>query len=229
MTKVAKNQFNSPKRKWYDIVISVIIGIAFMFTIAFLIFSIIFVRVDVIGVSMQPTYNSKLQEGLSREQYEDSKYQDKVYVNRFGKAKRGDIIVAKVKEQTSKGVKEVKVIKRLVALGGDSVDIKLESDGIYYLFVNDKKVEEKYIKNASNMAHCYENFVDYKTSKGLELDKPLKLAEDQIFILGDNRGQYSLDSSTYGPISEKKIVGKVAFSVPYNSNFISYYIFGIGR
>ena len=227
-------KFNTKKRKWYDIVLSVIIGIVFAITLCFVVFSIIFVKVEVVGVSMQPTYNQQLPTGLSREEYKKSEIKDKVYVNRFSNGKRGDIIVVKSTENGE----TVNVIKRLVAVGGDSVDIKLDTtDNKYYLYVNGEKQQEDYIKTYQNedgtqyndMKTCYDNFVDYKQSVGIDSQDALVLQDDEIFILGDNRGKHSKDSSVYGPVKKSNIVGKVTCSVPYNSNFISYIIFGIGR
>jgi len=236
MTKKINNQFNK-KRKWYEVVLSVIIAIAFAITLCFVVFSIIFVRVEVIGVSMQPIYNNNLQLGLSREEYENSKYKDKVYVNRFSSGKRGDIVVVKSNDTLSGTNKTYNVIKRLVAVGGDTVDIKQAEDGKYYLYVNDVQQQEKYIKTYldedgieyNDMLTCYNNFCAYKTSVGLEETDAVTLQEDEVFILGDNRGRYSKDSSVYGPVKQDTVVGKVTFSVPYNRNFVSYIIFGIGR
>ena len=213
------------KRKWYDIVITIILSILFVITMSFVVFSIIFVKIEVVGVSMQPTYNINLETGKSREYYEKSQYRDKVYVNRFDKGKRGDIIVVTTQTKVDDKIVKEKVIKRLVAVGGDSVDFQQDGE-YYYFYLNGEKQLENYIKDQSAMLTCYEKFVAYKQSLGVRQDQPIKLADNQVFILGDNRGANSKDSSTYGPVDKKDIVGKVTFSVPYNKNFISYIIFG---
>ncbi len=218
--QVLTQQGQKKKRKWYEILLTIIITIMFVVTLCFVTFSIIFAKIEVVGVSMQPTYNVELEEGKTRTFYEASPVKDKVYVNRFSKGKRGDVIVVNHEEN---GIK-TKVIKRLVAIGGDSVDIQFDTD-YYYLYVNGEKQVETYIKDYERMQTCYENLLLYKKNNGISSSDPIILGEKEIFVLGDNRGVYSKDSSVYGPLQKSTIVGKVVFYVPYNTNFFSHIIF----
>ncbi len=106
---------------------------------------------------------------------------------RFGWLERGDIIVFKSPEE------ERQLIKRLVAIGGDKVEIK------------DGKV---YVNDELSLTGLPE---EPETPSG---DSPeltsLTVPEGYVYVLGDNR-QYSLDSTEFGPIDEKWIKGRAIF------------------
>ncbi len=77
------------------------------------------------------------------------------------------------------------LIKRVIAVPGDKVDIK---GGV--VFINDEKLDEPYISTiAGDTIHV-----------GI-------LPENQYFMMGDNRGG-SLDSRQLGPIEKDRIIGK---------------------
>lgn len=85
----------------------------------------------------------------------------------------------------------VQYVGRIVATGGDSVEITEESR----LKVNGSMVMETDIYYATPR---YESGVEY----------PVSLAEDQYFILGDFRDN-AKDSRYFGPVSREEILGKV--------------------
>ena len=93
---------------------------------------------------------------------------------------RNDIVIVTIKHSD---VKE-DIIKRIIAMPGETISCK---DGIIY--INSKKVEEKYGKGVTN-----------------DFEK-VKLGKDEYFVLGDNRVN-SLDSSEFGPIKKSQIKGK---------------------
>lgn len=86
------------------------------------------------------------------------------------------------------------VQKRLIALPGESIYI---TEG--HIYINDEMIDEPYLPEINP----YYN--DTKTILG----------EDEYFFLGDNRSK-SLDSWTYGPVKEDKIISKMI----YNFNII---------
>lgn len=128
----------------------------------------------------------------------------------FSEPKAGDIVVF-VNGENSKGfinkykifIKDVqlrfkkdyrtnRLIKRIIAVAGDKVDIR---DGNVY--INDVLQNEPYIKG---------------TTPGLSMTYPLIVPENHVFVMGDNR-ENSLDSRSFGPISIDSIEGRAIFRI----------------
>lgn len=85
-----------------------------------------------------------------------------------------------------------KLIKRVIALPGEKIEYKDNK-----LYINDNLLDD-YITIGTN---------DFG---------PLVLADDEYFVMGDNRG-ISKDSRKIGPISKKYIIGTTNFSIfPFN-------------
>ena len=89
------------------------------------------------------------------------------------------------------------LVKRIIAVGGQTVDIDF-SRGVVY--VDGAVLDEPYIK-----ALTY-------TNEGLEL--PITLAEDEVFVMGDNRN-HSTDSrdTRLGPVKVGYLQGKALLLV----------------
>ena len=105
----------------------------------------------------------------------------------YGKPKRGDIIVFVYPEDRKRDF-----IKRLIALGGEIVEIK---DGSIY--INGQKISEPSISNI-----YYYNRGDYG-----QMNQKIKVPEGSYFVLGDNSGS-SKDSRYWGFVSQELLVGK---------------------
>lgn len=74
--------------------------------------------------------------------------------------------------------------------------------------------------NTNFSKNYFQNYVDYiKYDQTLET-YVLRLPEDYVFFLGDNRGN-STDCSEFGPIEKKYMLVKVDFISPYYRNIIS--------
>lgn len=99
--------------------------------------------------------------------------------------KKGDVISVRIPSGEY-------YVKRIIATEGDTIDIR---DGKVY--INDKIIEEHYIKGKT---YPQEGRVRY----------PLKLEENQIFVMGDNRTT-SIDSRSFGVIGTRQIKGKIWF------------------
>lgn len=112
---------------------------------------------------------------------------DVLCVNKKLNPSYGDIIVIdKVKYTPGKGYEYI--IKRVIGLGGDKIEIK---DGKVYR--NDALLNESYANYAKG---------------GNGEDRVWNIPEGKVFFLGDNRGNSS-DSRVYGLCDESQIVGVV--------------------
>lgn len=128
----------------------------------------VFFIADVSGESMEPTLFDN----------------DKVLVNRYKSIKRGSIVVIKPNDNENR-----LVIKRVIALEGDKVEIK---NGKVYINDSLTPLEENYTKGITQA-------LDWKT---------YTLKENEVFYLGDNRSN-SLDSRKNGVCTTSQVVGVV--------------------
>lgn len=156
---------------------------AVVFSLAFvvLLFTFIFRIVGVDGPSMLNT----LQDGNRL-----------IICNINYTPKHGDIVVLPTKDESVKKP----LIKRIIAVGGDTVDINY---GTNQVFVNGKAQAEPYIKDSDIIDPSI--YHDYDPTK-----MPITVPKGYVFVMGDNRNN-SLDSrsSHIGMIDSRYIMGKV--------------------
>ena|SRR3989338_607328 len=105
----------------------------------------------------------------------------------FSKPRRGDVIVFIYPLEPSRDF-----IKRLVAFGGEKVEIK---DG--NLYINGKVIEDPAVKDI-----YYYNRGDYG-GEGV----PIEVPEGHLFVLGDNSGSSS-DGRFWGFVPEGNVIGR---------------------
>ncbi len=108
----------------------------------------------------------------------------------YGKMERGDIIVFVYPEDPSKDF-----IKRLIAFGGETVEIR---DGDIY--INNRLDDHPKFKNI---------FYSNRGTYGAE-HQIVKVPKGFVYVLGDNSGS-SHDSRYWGFVPEKNIVGHAKF------------------
>jgi signal peptidase I len=152
--------------------------------VVFLLFTLLFRVVGVDGVSMSPT----LSDG------------DWVAVNGVvSRYEYGDIIVI-----TQPWEKNVPIIKRVIAVGGQTVDIDFKTGTVY---VDGAPLKEDYLGSP--------------TLSQYDVEFPLYIPQGNIFVLGDNRME-SLDSRSSrigngGIIDNRYVLGHAIYRFfPFN-------------
>lgn len=111
-----------------------------------------------------------------------------VVCKRRGDFKQGDIVAFYYNNKI--------LLKRVIAVSGDTVDIK--EDGTVY--VNGKKLDEPYVKDKA-FGMC-------------SISLPYQVPDQRIFVMGDHRST-SIDSrsTAIGCVSEEAVVGKVVMRI----------------
>lgn len=141
--------------------------------VAFFVFCFVFRVIGVEGDSMLPT----LHDG------------DWVAVSGLSlNIDRGDVVIS-----TQPWERNVPIVKRVIAVGGDTVDIDFSTGNV---FVNGEILNEPYINSPTTLSY--------------DVTFPLTVPDGCVFLMGDNRGN-SLDSrsSQVGFIDERYILGEV--------------------
>ena len=107
----------------------------------------------------------------------------------------GKNIINNIKQKinNNKDVKVKFIVKRIIGIPGDTIDIR---DG--HVYINEVLQEEDYIKG--------------QTFESSNFSYPIKIPENQVFVLGDNR-ENSSDSRGLGPIEYNQIIGRVRFKL----------------
>lgn len=119
-------------------------------------------------------------------------------VNKFSELERFDVITFEPPNKP-----DVFYVKRIIGVPGDTVEYQHNQ-----LILNGTPIEEEYIDY-----NDYDLFEDHYTLQ--ELFDTNVVPEGHYFVVGDNRDN-SMDSRSFGFISEESIVGKVgkAFDLP---------------
>ena len=163
----------SPFSKTVKEIIEWVSSIAAALIFVTLLFTYVFRVVGVSGSSMNPTLSTG----------------DRVIISGlFYEPKYGDIVVTTQSDEDDKPL-----IKRVIAVGGQTVKIDSESGDVY---VDGKLLEESYISG--------------KTFETGDMVGEIIVPEGEVFLMGDNRA-ISLDSrfNEIGTIDERHILGKV--------------------
>ena len=151
-----------------EIVTTIIVAVVIFFVLQTTVQSFV-----VIGSSMKPNFEPGQRLLVSKVAY------------RFGEPQKGDVIVFHPPKN-----QRPDYIKRIVALPGDTVEIK---EGVVY--VDNRALDEPYIREPSN-----------------DTLKPKEVPENEYFVLGDNRNN-SNDSYDWGTVPRQNIIGKAWISV----------------
>lgn len=172
------------KKEIKEWIVSLLIVIVAVVIVRNFLFGTIVVK----GVSMEPTFE----------------HNDFVVINKLnykiGEPERGEVVVCSY----DKGTHEENIIKRVIGVPGDVIDIDMGQNYEYIVLVNGEAIDEPYL--GENMEQ-----------KG-DIDYPYTVPEGCYFVMGDNRNN-STDSrsKSIGAIEKNKIEGKVFVRLyPFN-------------
>ncbi len=114
---------------------------------------------------------------------------------------QGDIVVLNKTDQVTDQLLHSKaIVKRVIATGGQTVDIDYSTGTVY---VDGEPLDEPYIKEEM-----------YLPANPMMYNTHWEIPEGSVFVMGDNRNA-STDSrhDMVGPIDEDYILGKVVFAL----------------
>ena len=114
---------------------------------------------------------------------------------------QGDIVVLNKTDQVTDQLLHSKaIVKRVIATGGQTVDIDYSTGTVY---VDGEPLDEPYIKEEK-----------YLPANPMMYNTHWEIPEGSVFVMGDNRNA-STDSrhDMVGPIDEDYILGKVVFAL----------------
>ena len=135
------------------------------------------------------------------------------------KPKRGDVMIfyppsvelkydlwSLFKRLTGFGCKDIAYIKRVIGLPGEQLEIRENSNGAHYVYINGQRLEEPYIMSEFGYNKCTEEM----------FCGPFVIPEGEYFMMGDNRGN-SQDSRFWGTLPEERFIGRaVCIIFPFN-------------
>ncbi len=125
-----------------------------------------------------------------------------VISNIGGDAQSGDIVVISRNQNNIVGDTDASapIIKRVIATAGQTVDIDFETGVVY---VDGVALEETYVKTPTNVK--------------FDINFPVNVPDDCVFVLGDNRNNSTDSRSSLigddGMIDKRYILGKVVLRV----------------
>ena len=188
MSNEIKDEFteNKPKHKKLSKLINILLVVAALLLIVRISILIFFTSIYVTGPSMYPN----LKQG-------EAGYTIKIFS--YSSIDRFDIVVIDAERFAAQ---DSHWVKRVIALPGET--ISYERDEVNHkgiLKINGKVVEENFIKGYEDLS---KDDITYLTGNIAER----KLAEDEYFVMGDNRGRSSDSRNpSVGHIKEKEIFG----------------------
>jgi signal peptidase I len=184
------------KESWLTTFVNVVLIVLIVILMLEMMFYTRFTKIYVVGKSMYPTFSGATDE--------DSSGGDYIFVDRYGKVEKGDIVIVTVYDPDQK--KDIQIIKRVIATEYDTVEL---IDGVLYL--NDEMVEEDYV---------------FKFVKDTTTMSKITVEANHIFVMGDNRPNSYDSRNKYGTIDVGNVLGVMPkWSYTCKSAITAYYTF----
>ncbi len=183
---VEQTNVGEKRKKIYSILLNIVLIFAIIILIVRLSILVFLTNIYVTGPSMYPT----LEQG-------ETGYTRKIF--NYSSVDRFDIIVINAERFAGK---DAHWVKRVIALPGETISYEIDEinkKGV--LIINGRIVEEDFIKGYDDLS---KDDITYATGNISER----KLANDEYFVMGDNRG-HSTDSRVekVGHIKKEEIFG----------------------
>ena len=160
---------------------------SFLIMIAIVVVAYFGLRTFVVG-----TYEIPSGSMLDTIQIGDRVFSEKVSYY-FRDPEQGDIITFADPENPQRTL-----IKRVIAVGGQTVDLK---DG--YVYVDGKKLDEPYTEGKQSLP--------LNTAHGVSITYPYTVPDGYLWVMGDNRTN-SADSRYFGAVSKDSVTGHANFT-----------------
>lgn len=160
---------------------------SFLIMIAIVVVAYFGLRTFVVG-----TYEIPSGSMLDTIQIGDRVFSEKVSYY-FRDPEQGDIITFADPENPQRTL-----IKRVIAVGGQTVDLK---DG--YVYVDGKKLNEPYTEGKQSLP--------LNTAYGVSVTYPYTVPDGYLWVMGDNRTN-SADSRYFGAVSKDSVIGHANFT-----------------
>ncbi|MCD8205421.1 MAG: signal peptidase I [Clostridia bacterium] len=174
-----------------DIILDIVIIVLLVIILAVVALYNSFMCIEVAGVSMEPTI-----------------YDGDYVIIRDKTPTYGDIVVVDAKYEADGAVKTMSIIKRVIALGGDTLYLDrgklfMKHEGEEeFSFVEEDYLDPEYCENMS--ANTYP-----KLSSGRVDEEGFTVSEGCMFLMGDNRDLSSDSRDKFGEVPVSNVVGVV--------------------